>query len=173
MKPLFNLMILAGVAGAFFSGFVFWMANSSHQKAERLRQHGDYCDVQVADKKTSSPGDGSSNNYYVYVRRVSQDGDGPLIQCSVGSSTYESLLIGQQLKAWVFATNALLDDGPKNAGSVAQTMLLTCAGFAFLTMAGLVGRLVCRTSRVERTGGSRLAQLETRTSAAAASRRSP
>ncbi len=173
MKLLFNLVILGGIVGAFFSGFVFWIANSSHQQAERLRQHGEYCDVRVVDKKTSSPGDGSSENYYVYVRRMNQKDDQPLIQCAVVSSAFDRLRIGQQLKAWVLETNARLDDGPKNAGSVAQTMRLTCAGFALLTMVGLIGGLVCRTSRVERTRGGPLTQLKSGTSAAAASRRSP
>jgi len=145
MKRLFNLIVLVGVVGAFFSGFVFWMADSSHQHAEHLRQTGEYCDVQVVDKKTSSPGDRSSDNYYVYVRRVGPKIDAPLIQCAVLSSNYTTLHIGQQLKAWVLENDALLDDGPKNAGSVAQAMLITCAGFGLLTVAGLVGRLLCRT----------------------------
>ncbi len=162
MKPLFNLMILGGITGGFFSGFVFWMANSSHQQAERLRQHGEYCDVQVFDKKTSSPGDGSSQNYSVYVRRLNQTGDQPLIQCEVASSACDRLRVGQRLKAWVVGPDALLDDGPRKSGAVAQTTLLTCAGFALLTMAGLVGRLVWRTSGVEPTGGSRPIQFKSR-----------
>jgi hypothetical protein len=42
MKRLVNLVILVSLVGVFFSGFVFWMANSSHQEAERLRQQGVY-----------------------------------------------------------------------------------------------------------------------------------
>ncbi len=42
MKRFLNLVILVSVVGAFFSGFVYWMASSSHQDAERRRHQGEY-----------------------------------------------------------------------------------------------------------------------------------
>jgi hypothetical protein len=42
MKRILNVVILVGLVGAFFSGFVYWMANSSHQDAERRRRQGEY-----------------------------------------------------------------------------------------------------------------------------------
>ena len=41
MKRFLNLLILVALVGVFFSGFVCWMATSSHQEAERLRRRGE------------------------------------------------------------------------------------------------------------------------------------
>lgn len=154
MRQLTNIVILIGMAGIFFSGFVFWMAHSSHQEADRLRRHGEYCDVEVVGKRTSSGGDGSSTSHYVDVRPVSRDGNSPPIQCGVVSSAYDQLYVGQRLKAWVLGADALLDDGPKNAASVARTMLITLAGFALVTTIGLILKVTCRTRSVERTAAA-------------------
>jgi hypothetical protein len=145
MKRLVNLVILVSLAGVFFSGFVFWMASFSHQEAERLRQHGEYCDVVVVGKEKSSGG--KSTFYYVHVRPVNREATAPPLRCSVVYPAYENLHVGQRLQAWVLGTNALLDDGPKNAASVARTMLRICAGFALLLITGLVLKVVCRTRR--------------------------
>jgi Na+/H+-translocating membrane pyrophosphatase len=42
MKRFLNLVILVGLVGVFFSAFAYWMANSSHQDAERRRHQGEY-----------------------------------------------------------------------------------------------------------------------------------
>ncbi len=42
MKRLLNLVILGSLVGVFFSGFVYWIANSSHRDAERRRHQGEY-----------------------------------------------------------------------------------------------------------------------------------
>ena len=42
MKRFLNLVILVSLVGVFFSGFVCWMANSSHLDAERRRHKGEY-----------------------------------------------------------------------------------------------------------------------------------
>jgi len=154
VRQLTNIVILVGMAGVFFSSFVFCMANSSHQKADRLRRHGERCDVEVVGKKTSSGGDGSSTSYYVDVRPLSRETTSPPIQCGVVSSAYDQLYVGQRLKAWVLGTDALFDDGPKNAASVTRTMLMTCMGFALVTIIGLILRVARRTRSVERTAAA-------------------
>ena len=147
MRRLTNLVILIGAAGVFFSGFVFWMADSSHQEAERLRRQGEYCDVEVIRKETSSGGYGSSPSYFVHVNPVNRTDRSQPIQCEVLYITYDRLRVGQKLKAWVLGGNAALDVGPKNAASVARTMLMTRTGFAVLTITGLALKVFCRTRR--------------------------
>jgi hypothetical protein len=147
MKRLSILVILVGAVGAFFSGFVFWMANSSHQDAERLRRNGRYCAVEVVRKHTSSPGDSSSTLHYLDIKPLDRGDEARTISVTVVGETYEQLHVGQRLKAWVLETEALLDYGRKNAASVAQTMLLTCLGFGLVMVTGLTFRMVCRTRR--------------------------
>ena len=153
MRRFSTLIILLGCVGALFSAFVFWMANSSHQQAERLRREGWHCDVEVLGKRTSSPGDGSSTFHYVDVKPLGRGDEARPISVSVVGSTYEQLHVGQRLKAWVLETDALLDYGPKNAASVAQTMRLTCMVFGLVMVTGLALRVLCRTSSLQRTPG--------------------
>ena len=127
MKTLSSAIILFSFLGAFLCGFVFWMANSSHQQAEHLRQNGRYSDVKITRRFSSSPGDGSSTVYYVEVLPVGAIPAPKPITCSVVYSTYEDLRAGQKLKAWVLGDDALLDYGTKNAGAVADSMLLACS----------------------------------------------
>jgi len=147
MRELTKLAIWLGAAGVFASGFVFWMANSSHQEAERLRQHGEYCDVEIIRKEKSSDADGSSYSYYVHVNPLNRANGSQPIPCEVLYSTYEQLQVGQKLKAWVLGNNAALDLGPNNVTSVARTMLVTCTGFAALLITGLTLKVVYRTRR--------------------------
>src|SRR6266404_1314918 len=147
MRQLTKPMIFVGLVGLFSSGFVFWMANSAHREAERLRRHGEYCDVEVIRKERSSDADGSSMSYYVHVKPVNRADRPEPIQCEVHYSTYEQLYVGQKLKAWVLGGEALLDFGPSNVASVARGMLMNCVGFAALTIAGLALKVFCRTRR--------------------------
>lgn len=87
MKHLNTWIILVGAVGAFFSGFFFWMAYSSHQDAERLRRQGRYTYVEVLGKHTSSPGDGSSTSHYVDVKPLDAPGETRRITCSVAGGT--------------------------------------------------------------------------------------
>jgi hypothetical protein len=153
MKRLGTLIILLGTIGAFISGFVFWMANSSHQEAERLRRQGRHCDVEVVGKRTSSPGDGSSTFHYIDVKPLDRGDEARAISVSVVGNVYEQLHVGQRLKAWVLETDALLDYGPKNAAFVAQTMRLTCMVFGLVMVTGLAIRVLCRTTSLQRTPG--------------------
>lgn len=147
MRELTNLAIWLGAAGVFSSGFVFWMADSSHQEGERLRRLGEYCEVEVVRKERSSDADGSSMSYYVHVKPVNRANKAEPIQCDVHYSTYEQLRMGQQLKAWVLGDKASLDLGPNNVASVARTMVVTCTGFAALLITGLTLKVVYRTRR--------------------------
>jgi hypothetical protein len=144
MKRLTNALILVAALGAFFSGFVFWMAHLSHQQAEHLRRHGRYCEVDVVGMHTSSPGDGSSTSHYVEIHPVGAAADSVRIVCGVVPSTYDDLHVGQRLNAWVLGTDALLDYGPKNAGSVAQTMLVTFVSCGAAVFVGIGIRLIHR-----------------------------
>jgi len=144
MRQLTTIMVLVGAAGAFFSGFVFWMANSSHQKAEHLRRDGEYCDVEVVRKWASSDGDGASMSYYVDLRPVNRASNSQPIQHEVVHSTYERLYAGRKLNAWVLGSDALLDYGPTNAASVARTMLVICTGFALLMITGFTLKVIHR-----------------------------
>jgi hypothetical protein len=146
MRELTKLMIFVGSAGLFASGFVFWMANSSHREAERLRRHGEYCDVEIIRRERSSDAEGSPS-YYVQVKPVNRADRPEPIQCEVHYSTYEQLYVGQKLKAWVLGGEAHLDLGTSNAASVARGMLVSCVGFAALTIAGLAFKVFCRTRR--------------------------
>src|SRR6266404_7346574 len=112
MRQLTKLMIFVGLVGLFSSGFVFWMANSAHREAERLRRHGGYCQVEVVRKERSSDADGSSMSYYVHVKPVNRADTAEPIQCDVQYSTYDQLYVGQKLKAWVLGDKASLDFGP-------------------------------------------------------------
>jgi len=145
MKQLTSLAIWLGLVGVFSSCFVFWMANSSHQEGERLRRHGEYCQVEVVRKERSSDADGSSMSYYVHVKPVNRADTAEPIQCDVQYSTYDQLYVGQKLKAWVLGDKASLDFGPKNAASVARTMRVTCTGFAALLITGLTLKVIYRT----------------------------
>jgi hypothetical protein len=147
MRQLTRLMIFVGSCGLFASGFVFWMANSAHRDAERLRRHGEYCDVEVIRKEKSSDADASSMSYYVHVKPVNRADRPEPIQCEVHYSTYEQLYVGQKLKAWVLGGEALLDLGPSNTATVARGMLVNCVGFAVLTIAGVVLKVYYRTGR--------------------------
>jgi hypothetical protein len=147
MRQLTRLMIFVGSAGLFASGFVFWMANSAHQEGERLRRHGEYCEVEVVRKERSSEADGGSMNYYVHVKPVNRADTAEPIQCDVHYRTYEKLRVGQKLKAWVLGGEALLDLGPSNTASVARGMLVNCVGFAALTIAGVALKVFYRTRR--------------------------
>ena len=42
MKRFLSLVILVSLVGVFFSGFLYWMASSSHVEAERRRRQGEY-----------------------------------------------------------------------------------------------------------------------------------
>jgi hypothetical protein len=142
MKSLLSAIILFSFLGAFLCGFVFWMANSSHQQAEQMRQHGRYSDVEITRMFSSSPSDGSSTFYYVEVQPVGAISDPKLIRCSVVYSTYQDLRVGQKLKAWVLGNDALLDYGNKNAGSVADSILLACAFFGVMLVIGIAAKIV-------------------------------
>jgi hypothetical protein len=147
MRQLTNLAIMLGAVGLFSSGFVFWMANSAHQEGERLRRHGEYCEVEVVRKERSPDADGGSMNYYVHVKPVNRTDTAEPIQCEVHYRTYEQLNVGQKLKAWVLGNEAALDIGPNNTASVARTMVVTCIGFAVLLITGLTLKVVYRTRR--------------------------
>lgn len=137
MKRLGSLLVFLGSACAFFAGLVYWMANSSHQEAERLRQRGKYCEVEVLEKHVSSPGDGTSTFYYVDIKPTVQAPERQRITCKVGHTTYEQLQAGQRLMAWVQGTDALLDYGPRNSAFVARTMRLVCVGSVLVFVAGV------------------------------------
>ena len=145
MRELTRFMIFIGSAGLFASGFVYWMANSAHREAERLRRHGEYGDVEVIRKESSSEADASTMNYYVHVKPVNRADRPEPIPCDVHYSTYQQLYVGQKLKAWVLGGEALLDLGPSNAASVSRGMLVYCVGFAALAIAGLALRVFYRT----------------------------
>ncbi|MFA6101985.1 MAG: hypothetical protein WCV67_02335 [Victivallaceae bacterium] len=146
MKTLLAIVIVISAIGAFFSGFVFWMANSSYQDAERLRLHGEYCDVVVARQTTSAPSGGKSGGstfYYIDIKLVNRTNNSQPIRCGVSQSTYDELRAGKKLKAWVLGSDALLDYGTMNAGSVARTMFMTCIGCVLLLVTSLITLLVC------------------------------
>lgn len=147
MKSLTGIIILLSLGGAFGCGCVYWMANSSHRQAEQLRQHGRYSDVEIKRMYSSSPGDGSSTFYYIDVQPVGAFRDSKSIPCSVVSSTYDNLRVGQKLKAWILGNDALLDSGSKNAGAVADTMLLFCVFFAIMIVSGVAAKIVQRMSK--------------------------
>ena len=146
MRRFTNALLLVAAVGAFFSGFVFWMAHSSHQQANELRQHGRYCDVEVVGMHTSSPGDGSSTSHYVEIQPVGASTGSPRITCQVVASTYDSLSVGHRLKAWVLGTDALLDYGQGNAGSVARSMFALFVGCCVLVFVGIAMKAVCHIS---------------------------
>ncbi len=147
MRELTKFMIFVGLVGVFSSSFVHWMANSAHQEGERLRRHGEYCEVEVVRKERSSEADGGSMNYYVHVKPVNRAKTAEPIRCDVHYRTYEGLSIGQKLKAWVLGGEALLDLGHSNTASVARVTLVYCVGFGALTIAGLALKVFYRTRR--------------------------
>ncbi|MCX6929025.1 MAG: hypothetical protein NT154_38300 [Verrucomicrobia bacterium] len=100
---------------------------------------------------TSSPGDGSSTFHYIDVKPLDRVDETRRITCRVAPSTYEELHVGQKLKAWVLETDAVLDYGPKNAASVARTMLVTCMGFGLVIVTGITFKALGRTKPLQAT----------------------
>jgi hypothetical protein len=145
MRELTKFLIFVGAAGAFASGFAFWIANSAHLEGERLRRHGEYGEVEVIRKERSSDADGSSYSYYVHVNPLNRAKGSPPIPCEVHYRTYQQLQVGEKLKAWVLGNDAALDLGPSNTAFVARGMLVTCTGFAALLITGLTLKVVYRT----------------------------
>lgn len=150
MKLLFSIVTAICAIGAFFSGFAYWIADSSYQDAERLRQHGEYCDVVVVSLDKSSPTGGRNGNtahYYANIRPVNQANNSQTVRCGIAQSDYDELCAGKKLKAWVLRNDVLLDYGQKNAGDVARTMLMICKGFVLVLIPCIILLSVCLVRR--------------------------
>jgi hypothetical protein len=142
VKSLTHVIILASAAGAFLSGLILWMANSSYQQAEQLRQHGRYCDVQIIQLYSSCPDDDGTTFWYVDIQPVGASADPHRITCSVVASTYNELRSGQHLKAWILGPDALLDYSPKNARFVAGNILIILLGCGIVMLAAIAAKII-------------------------------
>ena len=123
------------------------MANSSHQEANRLRRHGQDRDVEVVGKKIIRRW---GRKFQLLLRGGQARQSREQLATHTVRHSVERVRPAPRwaaAKGRVLGTDALLDDGPKNAGSEEPyTMLITCMGFALVTITGLTVKMVCRTS---------------------------